>query len=213
MARRFLALLSIALAVTAVITVVAAVTVIRAVSNPRVSVNGPPVRSAKDGRAAATPAEALAQKEIETQYKVLQAAIDHSDANQLDQLITPDFRLERLFGDRVYAYNRQSWKAYLLRVGPGRRWPIWMSNAGVRLQHQAETRVEVGPVTLKGDTATVTATVTDTYTYSRIPAEAAYTARYEVTERDVWQKRGPSWRLQRMQMLKSRSTRESTLSE
>jgi hypothetical protein len=213
MARRLMVLLAIGMAITGLATVVAAVVIVRAVTRPQVKLVGQIAPPVTGGRPAQSPAEAEVQKQIEAQYKRMQDAIDRSDATTIDRIITPDFRLERLFGDRVFDYSGPAWKAYLLRVGPARQWPFWMNNGGVRIQQEKQTKVEVGPVTVKGDTATVVTTVIDTYRYTRIPAQASVFAEYMVTERDVWKRLGPSWRLKRLQVLKSRTTRESTLSQ
>ena len=157
------------------------------------------------------PGDPQVRRTLQGRYAKLADAMMAADLTALANVTTPDFVMERIFRDNVYNYRLKDWQAALTRYGGLQPpWPMTANTSGVRFRQQQRCEVTIESVAVKGDQATVVATMSFHSGGSRDPPGIAFTGIQTIHERDSWVKAGPEWRLRHSRMLSLKWTREST---
>ncbi len=148
---------------------------------------------------------------IQSQYKKLYEASSKGNSAPLTLILAPDFSMDRLWGERIVPYDRKSWIADVARRGANRsRWAASATPDGLRVQRTNEVNVRLDTIKVTGDHADVFATVKYTFGASQYPQRTSYSGVREVTEKDTWIKLGAEWKLQRIEVQRTKNSSEAT---
>jgi hypothetical protein len=182
----------------------APIAMLRMAAEPRVRViDAASTRRSNDGSAAI-------RAVIRAHYIKLFESVSKGNSGPVDLILAPDFSMDRLWGERIVPYDRKSWIADVARRGANRsRWAALATPDGLRLQRTNEVNVRLDSIKVAGDHAEVLATVKYTFGASQYPQRTSFSGVREVTEKDTWIKLGADWKLQRIEVQRTKNSSEA----
>lgn len=148
---------------------------------------------------------------IQKQYERLYDAVSTGHPGPLGEILTSDFALDRIWGDRVFTYGRQNWMNDVQRYGANRqKFAAAANQNGVRLQRKNKVDVHIEDIRLEGGKATVRAEIIFRYSSSRYPDKTNYNSERLTIENDTWVNVANQWKLRRVEVVRTKNSSESS---